>query len=56
MKRSKPNDVKYKKYSLWRKGPARRIMELNPVLKEKSTLKKSLILNEIKGMFASVQN
>jgi hypothetical protein len=56
MKRSKPSNVKYKQYSLWRKEPAGRIMKLNPVLKEKSRLKKSLMPREIKGVMTSGQN
>lgn len=49
MKRSKLDKKKYKAYSVKRKGAPRSVMEVSPVLNKIKSLKKILMLNEIKG-------
>jgi hypothetical protein len=56
MKRSKLSKEKYNVYSLVRKGVLGSIMELSPLLKEINILKKSKMLNEIKGVMISGQD
>jgi hypothetical protein len=45
-----------KVYSLRRKGVLGSVMELNPVLKEIQMLKKTIVLNGIKGVVTSGQD
>jgi hypothetical protein len=55
-KKKQAEQGKYKMYSLRRKWVPGSGMELNPIFKEMNRLKKSLILNEVKGEETSGQD